>query len=372
MTSVARVLLCGGGHAHLEVLRRSWRTPDPRQQMTLVSPDAMFTYSGMVPGVIAGHYDAAEAQIPLAPLARVAGATFIEDRVMQIDLGVRVARLQSGSSLPFDVLSLDVGSTTDLALPGAREHAIAIRPFERLLAAVDGFRARIANASLRIAVVGGGAAGVELAFAIRHGLAQPHKRNEPEISLVTDLPCLLPGHPAGVGARVMRLCALQNIAVHVDCRARGVSPSGVATATGIIGADAVILSTTSVAPPWLAETALARDDGGFVYITDALQSVSHPFVFAAGDCASRVADPRPKSGVYAVRAGPPLAHNLRQYVRRAPLAQHRPQRQALALITTGGRHAIASRPPVRLEGAWVWRWKDRIDRRFVGRYRIGG
>ena len=189
MTSVARVLLCGGGHAHLEVLRRSWLTPDPRQQMTLVSPDAMFTYSGMVPGVIAGHYDAAEAQIPLAPLARAAGATFIEDRVMQIDLGIRVARLQSGSSLAFDVLSLDVGSTTDLALPGAREHAIPVRPFERLLAAVDGFRTRIADASLRIAVVGGGAAGVELAFAIRHGLAQPHTRNATG-NLIGDRPAL--------------------------------------------------------------------------------------------------------------------------------------------------------------------------------------
>ena len=267
MTNVARVLLCGGGHAHLEVLRRSWLTPDPRQQVTLVSPDAMFTYSGMVPGVIAGHYDAAEAQIPLAPLARAAGATFIEDRVMQLDLGNRVARLQSGSSLPFDVLSLDVGSTTDLALPGAREHAIAVRPFERLLAAVDGLRTRIANASLRVAVVGGGAAGVELAFAIRHGLAHPHTRNEPEISLVTDLPCLLPGHPAGVGSRAMRLCALQNIAVHLDCPARGVSPDGVTTATGIIGADAVILTTTSVAP------AVARRNGARVRRTRIRQAL---------------------------------------------------------------------------------------------------
>jgi selenide,water dikinase len=131
----------------------------------------------------------------------------------------------------------------------------------------------------------------------------------------------------------------------------------------------VIWATGAAAARWLAACGLRVDAAGFVAVNEALQSTTHPDVFAAGDVATMMAHPRPKSGVFAVRQGPVLARNLVAAAAGAPLAAYAPQREALALITTGARHAVATRGAWSFAGAWVWRWKDRIDRRFMARYR---
>jgi selenide,water dikinase len=133
--------------------------------------------------------------------------------------------------------------------------------------------------------------------------------------------------------------------------------------------DAALWATGAAPAAFLRETGLALDAGGFVEIDATLRSTSHPEVFAAGDVASMRGTPRPKSGVYAVRQGPPLARNLAAALAGGALAAYRPQREALALITTGERYAVATRGGLTLQGAWVWRWKDWIDRRFMARYR---
>ena len=362
-----RVLLIGGGHAHVEVLRRFALAPDPGVALTLVSPYMAMGYSGMLPGLVAGHYRLAETQVELTPLAAAANARFIVDRVVALDLPSRKAMLGAGGEEKFDLVSLDVGSTPDTSVAGAAEYAVAVKPLERFLAESSALLERIASGIVReVAVVGGGAGGVEVLLAIQHRTQRASPTVSPGFALISDRPHLL---SATVRKRLAAVLTRRGVKLHLGQPAVAVEPDGVRIAgDNFVAADGVVWAVTAAAPPWLAASGLACDPRGFVLIDDCLRSTSHDFVFAAGDCATQPEHPRPKSGVYAVRQGPPLAGNLRHAANDAPLRPYVPQRYALALISTGDRHAIASWGPFAIEGDWVWRWKDHIDRRFIARY----
>jgi len=370
MARAQRILLVGGGHSHVEVLRRFALRPDPQVALTLVSPEPETAYSGMMPGLVAGLYTRAEAHIALPPLARWAGARFLTDRVEALDLHEKTAAMADGMREPFDFVSLDVGSAPDDRVAGARAHAIAVKPVAAFLAAWERMQMDAAGGTVRtIAVVGGGAAGVEVLLAMHARLAAALGAGAPRFALITDQPHVLPGHPPAVRARIGRILVARGVVLHFDSPAVAVEPGAVVVAHGRrIAADRIVWAVAAAAQPWLAASGLACDARGFVRVDEALRSPSHPFVFAAGDCATQAQHPRPKSGVFAVRQGPPLAGNLRRVARGAPTTAYIPQRRALALITTGGRHAIASWGPFVAQGPWVWRWKDRIDRRFMAKY----
>ncbi len=365
-----RILLVGGGHSHVEVLRRFALRRDPRIALTLVSPDAATPYSGMLPGLVAGHYTEEEAHIALAPLAAWAGAQLIVDRVVALDLNSRIATLASGMREEFDLLSIDIGSTPDTSAPGAGVLALPVKPVAGFLAGWARMQAEAADGKVRaIAVVGAGAGGVEVLLAMQYRLADALGARAPRFALITDQPTVLAQHSPIVRARLGRILVERGVVLHLQSGAVAVEPGTVVvTSSRRIAVDRIVWATAASVQPWLAASGLACDDRGFVHIDDHLRSASHPFVFAAGDCASQPGHPRPKSGVFAVRQGPPLAANLRRAAGGLPLRKYIPQRRALALISTGGRHAIASRGPFVVEGDWVWRWKDRIDRRFMAKY----
>ncbi len=365
-----RLLLIGGGHSHVEVLRRFALQPDPAVALTLVSPDPLTAYSGMLPGLIAGHYSLEEAHIALPPLAAWAGTRHMADSVEAIDLYTKTAILASGHQLAFDLVSIDVGSTPDASVPGAREHVFAVKPVTQFLEAWTRIQAEAAEGRVRtIGVVGGGAGGVEVLLAMQFRLQATLGASAPRFALVTDAPTLLPRHPGAVRARLGRILVERGAVLHFDSAALRVE-AGTVIVTGRrrVAMDRIVWATSASAQPWLAAAGLECDARGFVEVDEHLRSTSHPFVFAAGDCASQRGEPRPKSGVYAVRQGPPLAANLRRSANGEALLPYVPQRDALALISTGGKHAIATRGPFSLEGDWVWTWKDWIDRRFMARY----
>ena len=369
--ALPRLLLVGGGHTHVEVLRRFGERP-PVATLTLVTPERDAAYSGMLPGLVAGHYHEGETQIALAPLAAHACAQVIRDRVTGLDLAARVATLASGRTLAFDMASLDIGSTPDASVPGAREHAIAVKPVPAFLASWARVREEAAAGRVRaIAVVGGGAGGVEILLAMQWRLRAALDERAPRFALVTDQPQLLAQHSARVRRALGAVLAARGVTLHLGCAARAVEPGAVVVDGGQrIVADAIVWATSAAAAPWLRASGLAVDARGFVCVDAHLRSLSHPFVFAAGDCATLAARPHPKSGLYAVRHGPPLAQNLRAALAGGALVAYRPQTRALALIATGGRDAILSWGPFAARGAWVWRWKDAIDRRFIARYAV--
>ena len=342
-----RILLVGAGHAHLAVLRNLAREALYGARVTLVTPLARQVYSGMAPGVVAGHYRLDEAQIDIEALCGDAFVEFVAGRVDALDVQARRASLDDGAKLDYDAISLNPGSLVERSLPGA-ERTLPVKPLDDFLAAIDGKRLA------RIAIVGAGASGAELAMALAYRGAA--------VTLYSDRPTL----PGAAGERIVE--ALRR--TRVDFRP-GMAVSSVAEGPTILAGasrqdfDLVLLATGAAAPSWLAASGLAVDGLGFALVHDTLQSVSHPEVFVSGDCATMRDAPHPRSGVFAVRHGESLATNFRNLVSGRPLEPYVPQARALLLLSCGSRYAIAQRGGWTAEGSWVWRWKNWIDRRWL-------
>jgi pyridine nucleotide-disulfide oxidoreductase family protein len=337
---VKRVLLIGAGHGHLVVLRSLAQRPLYGARIMLVTPRTRQTYSGMLPGILAGHYRRAEGEIDIAALAGRAYVELEHAEVDSLDLGARDAVLTGGRRLGYDIASLNVGSQVT-PLPGA-EHALALKPYDDFLDSL--------HMIARIAIIGGGAAGAEVAMALRHRGAQ-----------VT----VYSAH-GDLGPRVMKQLRSRGVDYRPGMAATAIERGPVVIAgTARQAFDLVLLATGAAPHPWLARSRLAKDERGFVLVDGALRSVSHPEVFALGDCATLREAPHPKSGVYAVRHGEALSENLRRLFAGAPLARYAPQKNALLILTCGARYAIAQRGARGAQGRWVWWWKNRIDRRWI-------
>jgi selenide,water dikinase len=366
------LILAGGGHAHLEVLRRLARRPVPGARLTLVSREPRSPYSGLLPGCVAGRCAPAELLVDLAPPARRAGADFRVAEVAGLDPARRTLRLADGTALRWDVLSLNTGAAPAAqGVPGVPEHVLPVKPIGRFLPQWEALHRRVAerpDGPWRLAVAGAGAAGVELAFAVHARLT----RDFGPVAAVTVIGAgaeLLPGHAAGLRAAVCRRLAARGIRVITGVRVAAVSPGRVTLADGgTLDADAVLWATHAAPPAWLAATGLARSAGGFLAVRDTLESASHPGVFAAGDVADVGPHPRPKAGVFAVRQGPPLAENLRRALAGAPPRPFTPQRDFLTILGAGPDDAVAARGRWVVGGRWVARWKERIDRRWLRRH----
>jgi selenide,water dikinase len=363
-----RLLLLGGGHAHVQVLDAWARAPLPGVELCLVTPHARQMYSGMVPGLVAGHYAAGQCAIPLPALAAAAGARLRLDAATALDAAARRVTLAGGEALGYDWLSIDTGPVMDReAIPGAREHALFVRPIEDFVARLDARLELAARRRIDVAVIGAGAAGVELAMALAWRLRRLGD-GASRVSLLSGDGPLLPGFVPPVLRRCARALDRLGVAVRAQ-RCAHIAADHLQLGNGErLPCDLPLLAIGASAPAWLAGSGLALDEHGFVATGPTLQSRSHAEVFAAGDVATRVDAPHPKSGVYAVRAGPPLAANLRAALQGGPLQTYAPQRRTLYLLSCGERRAVASWGGWAAEGRWVWRWKDRIDRAFVARY----
>lgn len=361
------LLLAGGGHAHVHVLQDAAREAIAGATVTLVTPFPRQLYSGMLPGWVSGHYTVGQTVIPLPALAQAARVQLIEGRIAGLDAGRRVATLADGREIGYDLLSLDTGPVMDRdAIPGAREHALFLRPVEHFVALFEQVLDRASKKALDLAVVGGGAGGVEIALALAWRLQR--LGTGARVALVAGADGPLPGFTPAVRLHAIAALKARRVTV-LPFAAVEMGAGFVRLDNGTrVACDVPLLAIGTSAPPWLRASGLALDERGFVQTGTTLQSVSNPEVFAAGDVATRADAPHPKSGVHAVRAGPPLALNLRRAVGGGELQPHRPQPRTLYLLATGPKHAIASWGRWSAAGRWVWWWKDHIDRSFIRRY----
>ncbi|MCB4365780.1 selenide, water dikinase SelD [Hydrogenophaga taeniospiralis] len=371
------LVLVGGGHSHVVALRMFAMRPEPGLRITLICTDIDTPYSGMLPGHISGHYSFDEVHIDLGRLAAFAGARFIHGEVIGLDRANQRVLLRDRPSMPYDLLSINTGSTPKLRqVDGARANTVPVKPIahfnQRWLQLLD--RVRELHSRFTIAVVGGGAGGVELALSMQYRLRNELQKlgRNPELLrfvLLTASDTLLPTHNPSVRERFARILRERHVAVHTRAEVTQVSPGCLHTQDGrTFDADETMWVTQAGGPTWLQSTGLALDEDGFIQVNPQLQAPDDPKIFAAGDVASFTARPLEKAGVFAVRMGPPLAKNLRLSLRGQPLVAYQPQQQWLALISTGDRYAVASRGALGFAGAWVWTWKDWIDRRFMRRF----
>ena len=369
------LVLLGGGHTHIEVIRGIGMRPEPGLRVSVLSRDVMTPYSGMLPGLVAGHYRFSDCHIDLRALCAWANVRLIQTKAENLDPSTGTIYCQNRAPVRYDLLSINIGSSPALdSVDGAAATGVAVKPVARLIPHLERLIASLRRAPREIclAVVGGGAASIELALATRYRLRQSLgvEANRVSIELLTLSDVLLPAHNIRVRQAFVRHLASQDVRVRYETRIIAANKSELTDSNGDKRKfDDIFWAIHAGAPGWLRGTGLALDDDGFVAVDSRLRSVSHDNVFAAGDIAS-LPPGLAKSGVYAVRQGPVLASNLRAAHRGSRLRRYRPQARFLSLLITGERHAVASRGRWFVQGRWVWHWKDWIDRRFMQRYQL--
>jgi selenide,water dikinase len=357
------LVLIGGGHAHALILRMWGMDPLPGTRVTVINPDPVAPYTGMLPGLIAGHYRRDELMIDLVRLARFAGARVILDRATGIDREARLIHLSGRPPLPYDLAAIDVGITSDLpTLPGAVQHAVAAKPLGRYAEAWEAF-VTAPPVHPRVVILGAGLGGVELALASAHRL----RGQGAAVTLLDRAEAFLPDLAPAARRVLERRLAGAGVTLRLGVTVTSVGPAFVVLEGGEdVGSDFTLTATGARPHGWLAETGL-RQDHGFL-VTDASLQTSDPMIFASGDCAGIEGDPRPKAGVFAVRAAKVLHANLRAALMGKPLTAFRPQGDYLKLISLGEQAAVAEKWGLAGSGPQFWRLKDRIDRKFMDKF----
>jgi len=373
---VKDLVLLGGGHAHLAVLRHFAMHPIDGLRLTVIARDVHTPYSGMLPGYIAGHYSYDECHIDLAPLCRYANARLYHSAVTGMDLDEKLIHVQDRPPINYDLCSINTGSTPSVQnVAGVLEHALIVKPIDLFLIQWDALLERIVTHQgvFDIAVIGGGAGGVELVLAVHHRITRVIKQKKLnqvklECSLITRDPSILINHNEGVRKYFIKELNAKNIRIYTHHEVTAVNERTVSSDNHAdIAADAVIYVTHASAPEWPSHAGICVDDAGFIRVNQQLQSISHPDIFAAGDIAS-LPEKKPKSGVYAVRQGKILANNLRLAATKKKLQSYKAQNNALSLIGAGNKKVVASYGQWSARGYWLWRVKKFIDQRFVQKY----
>lgn len=408
------LVLLGGGHAHAVALLKFASNPIAGLRITLINRGALTPYSGMLPGLIAGHYQYAESHIDLLRLCKTLGVRFIQAEATGLDLETQSVSLKGRPNIHYDLLSINIGSTPKGDVEGSAAFSLPVKPIDSFYARwqallselqddakVEGLALgngvlekgslgsesidskstdskNLANKNIEIGIVGSGAAGVEIVLAMQYRYEQLGAKNKqnkklPKVNwhLVSRTDSVLDQHNSSVKSHFIRVLEKRQVKVHFKFEVSRVEDECVFDRSGrSISLDHIIWCTEASAADWITQSGLSISSQGFIQVNEFLQSVSHSNVFAAGDVADIERVSRPKAGVFAVRQGMPLAENLRRKLLDKKLKPFHPQKSFLSLITIGDKTSVLSKGQFKLSGPWVWKWKNYVDRKFMDRFNV--
>jgi selenide,water dikinase len=358
------LVLIGGGHAHALVLRKWGMSPLPGARLTVINPAPTAPYTGMLPGHIAGHYDRDTLEIDLVRLSRFAGARLILSHATGIDRATKMIEVEGRSPIAYDTASIDIGITARMDIAGFGENAVGAKPLDIYASKWRAFLEAVRGGEQQptVAVIGGGVAGCELAMAMTHALRG--------IGVVPQVTVIEAGpEMSGVGpsarAKLHHSMAELGVTFHPNAQIERIDAGSVVlTHQPVIHAALCVGAAGAFPHSWIAKTDLPLHNG-FIVIDPDLRVQGDPNLFAVGDCAHMPFAPRPKAGVFAVRAAPILYHNMRAALAGGSFKTFKPQRSYLKLISLGGKSAMAEKYGFAPAGPLLWRWKDRIDRAFM-------
>lgn len=369
-----KIVLVGGGHSHITVLEQFANHPLSGGQLTLVTDSQTTIYSGMVPGFVAGQYRQEELEIDIKRLAQQAKARVVLSKAVKIDIKERQILLKNGLPIHYDIASFDIGATmVGRDLPGIRQHTTTTRPLGLFIKRVDGIvqaaQKHCATTPFRIVVVGAGMGGIELAFTLQQRLRQ-NTSTTIQILILQNEPRILAHYADSLVRRVHQLGKEKDVQIQCNSKVVAVEPNRVILAGGeCIHCQAILWVTGPASYPMFRKSGLSTDNSGFVRVHSTLQIENQTNLFATGDCATLIDYPQtPKAGVYAIRQGTFITHNIRALLSGKPLQSYRPQKDFLALINLGDGRALGTKWGRLIEGKWVMTLKDWIDKRFVKRF----
>jgi len=363
------LVLVGGGHTHALVLRKWGMAPLPGARLTVIDPNPVAQYSGMLPGQIEGIYKPEQLQIDLVRLCRFAGARLIIGRAVNIDPAARRIVIEDRGSVGYDVASLDIGVTSAMPdLSGFTQHGVPVKPMGVFSAAWDRFLRAVVSGTIapQAAVIGGGIAGIEIAIAMATAI-RTHGAS-PSITLLEAGPAIAATNPRA-RRRLRRALHTAGVCVRTEVQIRNVTDTTIELADGShVPSGFTVGAAGARAHGWLGASGLPVTEDGFIRVGADLRVEATDGLFAVGDCAHLCHAPRPKAGVFAVRAAPVLGHNLRAALSGGDLRSFSPQKHYLKLISLGQRTALAERGGFSLSAPGLWRWKDQIDKKFMQKF----
>lgn len=366
--------LIGGGHAHLQVLRRLAMQPLRGLQITLISREVYTVYSGMLPGYVAGHYSWDDVHIDLAPICAVAQVNLIQGEVQELDIPKRKIKIPGRADLQFDLLSINVGSAASSIAMGEHQEGISVKPVSLFLPELETLLAHARHqGEIDITIAGAGAAGVELALALEYRLQGEQAIASHRVRLVTAADSCLPDYNEQTRKKAVAMLERAGLQVMTGFDIVRAEAGVLHSKDGRTLKAANLLWATTAAPhPWFRESGLPVDLQGFVLVDEHLACIGIPRIFAVGDAASMLHFSVPRAGVFAVRQGRVLQQNIYHKLLGTPLKKFKPQQEFLSLISLGERQAIATRGRWHWQGRLPWRWKNWIDRRFMRKFRVDG